>query len=93
MGDRAGEGKAYGNLGAAHQLLGDFSQAIKYHTQALEIAKEVNDRAGEGRAYGNLAARMLRRGASARPSSTTHSAWRLQRRWGTGLGRAGQGVC
>ena len=51
---RAGEGKAYGNLGNAHESLGDFSQAIKYHTQDLESAKEVGDRAGEGRAYGNL---------------------------------------
>jgi tetratricopeptide (TPR) repeat protein len=35
-------------------LLGDFSQAIKYHTQALEIAKKVGGRAGEGAAYANL---------------------------------------
>ena len=46
--------KAYGNLGNAHESLGDFSQAIKYHTQHLEIAKEDGDRAGEGGAYGNL---------------------------------------
>jgi tetratricopeptide (TPR) repeat protein len=38
-----------------HHSLGDFSQAIKYHTQDLEIAREVGDRAGEeGRAYANL---------------------------------------
>ena len=30
------------------------------------------------------------RGTSARPSSTTHSTWRLQRRWATGRGRAGR---
>jgi len=41
-------------LGNAYQSLGDFSQAIKCHTQRLEIAKEVGDRAGEGRAYGGL---------------------------------------
>ncbi len=52
--DRAGEGKAYGNLGNAHESLGDFSNANKCHTQWLAIAKEVGDRAGEGRAYGNL---------------------------------------
>jgi hypothetical protein len=28
--------------------MGDFSQAIEYHTQDLEIAKEVGDWAGEG---------------------------------------------
>ena len=31
VGDRAGEGKAYGNLGDAYQSQGDFSKAIKYH--------------------------------------------------------------
>ena len=34
--------------------MGDFSQAIAYHTQHLEIDKEVGDRAGEGKVYGNL---------------------------------------
>ena len=53
-GDRAGEGRAYGNLGNACQCLGDFKQALEYHNQHLSIAKEVGDRAGEGRAYGNL---------------------------------------
>ena len=28
--DRAGEGMAYGNLGIAYQLQGDFSKAIEY---------------------------------------------------------------
>ena len=54
LGDMAGEGRAYGNLGTAYQSLGDFKQAVKYHNQALSIAKELEDRAGEGRAYGNL---------------------------------------
>ena len=54
LGDRAGEGSAYGNLGNAYQSLGDFKQAVKYHNQDLSIAKELGDRAGEGRAYGNL---------------------------------------
>ena len=54
VGDRAGEGGAYGNLGNACHGLGDFKQALEYHKQRLSIAKEVGDRAGEGRAYGNL---------------------------------------
>jgi tetratricopeptide (TPR) repeat protein len=54
VGDRAGEGMAYGNLGIAYQSQGDFSKAIKYYGQRLAIAKEVGDRAGEGRAYANL---------------------------------------
>ena len=54
VGDRAGEGRAYGNLGNAYHSLGDFKQAIEYHMLYLTIAKEVGDRAGEGRAYCNL---------------------------------------
>jgi tetratricopeptide (TPR) repeat protein len=54
VGDRAGEGKAYRNLGCAYESQGDFRKAIEYHTQHLAIAKEVGDRAGEVRAYGNL---------------------------------------
>ena len=54
VGDRAGEGTAYGNLGVAYCSLGDFQKAIDYHQRNLKISKEVEDRAGEGRAYGNL---------------------------------------
>jgi CHAT domain-containing protein/tetratricopeptide (TPR) repeat protein len=54
VGDGGGVGGAYGNLGNAYSSLGDFSQAIAYHEQHLEIAKEVGDRVGEGAAYGNL---------------------------------------
>ena len=54
MGDRAGEGTAYGNLGNAYRSLGKFQEAIEYHNQCLSIAKEVGDRAGEGTAYSNL---------------------------------------
>ena len=54
MGDRAGEGKAYGNLGNAYHSLGKLQEAIEYHNQDLSIAKEVGDRAGEGAAYCNL---------------------------------------
>ena len=54
VGDRAGEGSAYANLGVAYQSQGAFSKAIEYHVQGLVIAKEVGDRAGEVRAYANL---------------------------------------
>ncbi|XP_074635275.1 uncharacterized protein LOC141893773 [Acropora palmata] len=54
IGDRAGEGRAYGNLGNAYQSLGDYQKAIEYHEKDLKIAKQIGDRAGEGRAYGNL---------------------------------------
>ena len=54
VGDRAGEGRAYGNLGNAYYSLGDFQKAIEYHERDLKISTEVGDRAGEGRAYCNL---------------------------------------
>ena len=54
VGDRAGEGHAYGNLGNAYQSQGDYAKAIAYQTQCLAITKEVGDRVGEGMAYGNL---------------------------------------
>ena len=54
VGDRAGEGSSYGNLGNAYYHLGDFKNAIEYHQLDLKIAKEVGDRAGEGSSYGNL---------------------------------------
>jgi tetratricopeptide (TPR) repeat protein len=54
VGDRAGEGMAYGNLGNAYESQGDYAKAIEPQTQRLAIAKEVGDRAGEGMAYGNL---------------------------------------
>ncbi|CAH3170218.1 unnamed protein product [Porites lobata] len=54
VGDRAGEGKAHGNLGNAFRNIGDFQKAIEYHERHLKISKEVGDRAGEGKAYCNL---------------------------------------
>ena len=54
MGDKAGEGNSYFNLGNAYHNLGDFEKAIQYHKRHLEIAKEVGDKAGEGNSYCNL---------------------------------------
>ncbi|XP_066022690.1 tetratricopeptide repeat protein 28-like [Pocillopora verrucosa] len=54
VGDKHGEGGAYGNLGNAYDSLGDFKTAIEYHNLHLKIAKEVGDKHGEGGAYGNL---------------------------------------
>jgi tetratricopeptide (TPR) repeat protein len=42
VGDRAGEGIVYGNLGNAYGSQGDYTKAIEYHTQRLAIAKEVS---------------------------------------------------
>ncbi|KAL0965503.1 hypothetical protein UPYG_G00282170 [Umbra pygmaea] len=54
LGDRAALGRAYGNLGNTHYLLGNFVEAIKFHRQRLSIAKEFGDKAAERRAYSNL---------------------------------------
>ena len=54
IGDRAGEGKAYGNLGNAYDSLGDSQKAIEYHKERLTIAVEIGDRASEGGAWGDL---------------------------------------
>ena len=54
MGDKAGEGQSYGNLGKAYQGLRQFRTAIEHHQCHLEIAKEMEDKAGEGKSYGNL---------------------------------------
>ena len=54
VGDKAGIGNVYGNLGNAFLRLGDFRKAIHYYELHLKIAKEVGDKAVEGRTYANL---------------------------------------
>lgn len=40
LGDRAAEGRACGNLGNTHYLLGNFEQAIKYHEEVCIIPSQ-----------------------------------------------------
>ncbi|XP_047554880.1 G-protein-signaling modulator 1 [Lutra lutra] len=54
LGDRAAQGRAYGNLGNTHYLLGSFMEATAFHKERLAIAKEFGDKAAERRAYSNL---------------------------------------
>ncbi|XP_028823673.1 G-protein-signaling modulator 2-like isoform X2 [Denticeps clupeoides] len=54
LGDRAAQGRTYGNLGNTHYLLGSYQNALAAHEQRLLIAKEFGDRAAERRAYCNL---------------------------------------
>ena len=54
QGDRAGEGRAYYNLGLTYHSLGNFKQAIECNQQSLSIAKNLGDRETEGGAYCNL---------------------------------------
>ncbi|KAM4659362.1 G-protein-signaling modulator 2 isoform 3-T11 [Amazona ochrocephala] len=54
LGDRAAQGRAFGNLGNTHYLLGNFRSAVLAHEQRLLIAKEFGDTSAERRAYSNL---------------------------------------
>ena len=54
IGDRCGEGRAYGNLGKSYQSLGDYQKAIDYHDTRLKIAIEIGDRAREVIAYRDI---------------------------------------
>ena len=54
LGQRDEEACAYGNLGVAHGLLGDFKQALDYYKQALSIAKDVGHSDLAGRCYAGL---------------------------------------
>lgn len=54
LGDRSAQGRACGNLGNTHYLLGNFNEAITYHNERLKIAKEFKDLAAERRAHNNL---------------------------------------
>ncbi|VDL91547.1 unnamed protein product [Schistocephalus solidus] len=54
LGDKPAEGRAYGNLGNTHHLLGNFKEAVEYHKKRLRIAKEFGDLPAQRRAYSNL---------------------------------------
>ncbi len=54
IGNKASEGAALGNLGAAYQNLGEVTRAIGYYEQDLAIARAIGDRRGEENALGNL---------------------------------------
>ena len=47
IGDKAAQGRACGNLGNVHYLLGNFSLAIHYHNERLKIAKEFGDKVSQ----------------------------------------------
>ncbi|KAI3368542.1 hypothetical protein L3Q82_025550, partial [Scortum barcoo] len=54
LGDKAAQGRTYGNLGNTYYLLGDFEAAIAAHEKRLFIAKEFGDKSAERRAHCNL---------------------------------------
>lgn len=55
LSDKAGMGRAFGNIGNAYSAAGLYEAAIKYHKQELTISKEVRDRSAEASTHGNLA--------------------------------------
>lgn len=44
LGDRAAQGRAYGNLGNTHYLLGNFLEAINFHRQ-VNVSKQIQAKA------------------------------------------------
>ena len=54
LGDKAGEGRAYGYLGRTYEHIGDYHKAMVYNDRCLCIAQELGNKAGEGVACGNL---------------------------------------
>ena len=54
IGDRAGESRCYGNLGAAYYSLGDFGKAIEYYEKSLKIFKDIGGLDSERRVNFNL---------------------------------------
>ena len=47
-GNTAWEGSAYSGIGNAHNNLGNYQDALKYHHKHLEIALQLGDKGGEG---------------------------------------------
>ena len=54
IGDRGGEGRAYGNVCNSYQALSDYQKAIECREKRVKIGVEIGDQRGEGRAYENL---------------------------------------
>ena len=49
LGDRGGVGRAYGNIGNAHQAFEATTGRLwQYHQKSLQIAEELGDRSGVG---------------------------------------------
>ena len=63
LGDRAGEGRTYCNLGIAYHNLGNLEKAIEFHSLHLTIAKDLSDKAGEGIACYSLGRDFERKGS------------------------------
>lgn len=54
LNDHVAMGRAFGNLGNTHYLLGNFEASVESHKRRLELAKQTNDKWAERRAHLNL---------------------------------------
>ncbi len=45
------QGRCFSVIGAAHESLGNYQDALKYYHKKLEISLQLGDKGGEGRAY------------------------------------------
>ena len=52
--DEAGEAAALSGLGEVYQSMGEFSTALRYHQDHLNISQRLGDRPAQLRAYLNL---------------------------------------
>ncbi|XP_016419793.1 G-protein-signaling modulator 2-like [Sinocyclocheilus rhinocerous] len=77
LGDRAAQGRTYGNLGNTYYLLGNFRDAVASHEQRLLIAKEFGDRSAERRAYCNLGNACIFLGEFERAAEHYRACWSL----------------
>jgi hypothetical protein len=73
VGDRAREGRAYGNLGCPYHSQGDYSKAI----ECRRLQRRWATGRRRARRTGNSASRITRWETMPRPSSTTGRTWSL----------------
>ena len=62
LGDKSGEGMAYGNTGSALYSLSRNNEALEYHKKDLEIAQQTGDIAGQGNTYSGMGICMINLG-------------------------------
>jgi tetratricopeptide (TPR) repeat protein len=52
--DKAGQGRALGNMGSVYYSLGEYDKALEHYQQLVQVAQELHDKAGQGSALGNM---------------------------------------
>jgi CHAT domain-containing protein len=74
-----GKAKSLGYLGNAYYDLGNYDEAVKYHTSSLETAREISDRRGEGKSLGYLGNAYYAKGDYARAIDNYKSSLEIAR--------------